>query len=297
MKMVKTWSQCILGNALHATKDATTFTAIGTISVTNRADYIWGFYALIVNMKPTADEASSPIMRISSTQLNTVNVTFNAGTIGAEGMAAHQAAYIKKIFIPWTPNMSGEAIHYADIDFSISSVVANTEGWDVGIQLVTSDTEPTIELLRQFLGDYSHSFNDADVAIEAAGAGNSDTLAPWGVGDADSIVLTGGATELIGILYTVTLNAETAGVPLCNYAELANTDVSDFVPQQHLVNAGANGALGTVIDAISEISLRHTPFLFEGLPRAKSRITIADINSLTGLGAGDGILSIRWKKP
>ncbi|GAG40722.1 unnamed protein product, partial [marine sediment metagenome] len=133
--------------------------------------------------------------------------------------------------------------------------------------------------------------------IRPSGAGNSAALAPWGVADADSIVLTGGATELVGMLYTVTLNGETAGVPLCNYAELTNTDIGDFVPQQHLVNAGANGSLGTVIDSIREVSLNHTPFLFEGLPRAKSRITIADINSLTGLTAGDGILSIRWKKP
>ena len=79
--MVRTWSQTILGNAKNATAAYGTFAEIDTITITNRATWIWGFYALIVNMKPTADEASSPILRLSCKQLDVTEVTFNAGTI------------------------------------------------------------------------------------------------------------------------------------------------------------------------------------------------------------------------
>ena len=293
--MVRTWNQVIKGTALNATAAYPTFADIDTITVTNRADHIWGFYVLAVNKKPTADEASSPILRWSSTQLKATNVTINCGTIGAEGMAAHPSGYVKKVFIPWSPPQSGTAIHYAKISFQISSVVANTEGWDVMIQLVTSDTPATMDLIHAYLGDYCLGFIDGNEAVEAAGAGDDAALAAWGTDDASSVVLDGSAQELVGILYTVTLNAETAGVPLCNMAELVNTNITDFSPQEHIVNAGAPGSLGTVICTHGEITLKHTPFPFDGLPAITTNIYISDINSLTGLTAGDGVLSLLWK--
>jgi len=291
---MKTWSQCILATAQGKTAYPT-WDEVGTITITNKADHIWGVYVLIVNTKPTADEASSPILKINCKQLNVVDLKLNTGTIGAEGMAAHPSAYVKKVFIPWSPAQTGTAIKYAKVVFSISSVVACTEGWDCAIQLVTSDVALPTDLMHALLGDYCLGFNDGNEAVEVAGAGNSATLAAWGTDDADSIVLDGGAQELVGILYTVTLNAETAGVPLCNYAELTCNDIDNFGIQQHIVNAGAPGSLGTCICSHKEITLKHTPFIFDSLPKVQTNILIGDINSLTGLTAGDGILSILWK--
>lgn len=290
--MVKTWNQSILGSGDHATGTATTWTKVGTITITNKASYIWGIYSLILGTKPTADEASAPLVKITCKQLNVTDLELNPGHIGAEGMAAHQSAYVKKVFFPWSP--VGD-VKYAKVDIYISSVVANTVGWDSAFQIVSSDSPMPPELMHAFMADYCLAFKDGNKAIEAAGAGNDDSLAAWGTEDADSIVLDGGQQELVGILYTVTLNAETNDVPLCNYAELTCSDITDWGVQQHIVHAGAGGSLGTVIDAIKAISVRYTPFVFDSLPKVATNIYIADINSLTGLTAGDGILGIVWK--
>lgn len=50
---MRTWSQTILATAKG--KTAMTFDDIGTITVRKGANYIIGFYALIVNTKPTAE--------------------------------------------------------------------------------------------------------------------------------------------------------------------------------------------------------------------------------------------------
>lgn len=289
---MKTWNQCLLGTGIHATKDATTWTKVGTITITNKASFIWGIYSLILNTKPTADEASAPLVKISCKQLNIVDLELNPGHIGAEGMAAHQSGYVKKVFFPWAP--VGD-VKYAKVDIYVSSVVANTVGWDCAFQIVSANARMPKDLMHAFMADYCLAFKDGNKGIEAAGAGNSATLAPWGTDDADSIALDGGQQELVGILYTVTLNAETNDVPLCNYAELICTDITDWGVQQHIVHAGAGGSLGTVIDAIRAISVRHTPFIFDSLPKVATNIYISDINSLTGLTAGDGILGILWK--
>lgn len=289
---MKTWNQCIKGTAVHATKDGTTWTKVGTITVTNKAKHIWGLYALIVAKKPTADESSSPMVKITCKQLNVTDLELHGGLIGGEGMAAHQTQYVKKVFLPWAP--IGD-VKYAKVDIYISSVVASTEGWDCVFQLVSANTPMPKDLMHAFLGDYCLAFKDGNKAIEAAGAGNSATLAPWGTDDADSIALDGGQQELVGILGTISLNAETAGVPLCGYFELTCTDITDWGVQQHAFNAGAGGALGTVIDSMRQLSLRHTPFIFDALPKVGTNILISDINTLAGLSAGDGLLGIVWK--
>jgi len=288
---MKTWNQCIKGTAVHATATATTWTKVDTITITNKASHVWGIYALIVNTKPTADEASSPLIKITCKQLNVTDLKLNAGLLGAEGMAAHSPNYVEKTFFPWAP--VGD-IPYAKVDIYVSSVVACTEGWDCAFQLVTSDSAMPEDLKHAYIGGYCLAFADGDIAIEAAGAGNSATLAAGGTGDADSIVVDGGQQELVGICYTVTLNAETE-VPLCNYAELTCADIDNFGIQQHIVNDGAPGSLGTQIDATGEYGLKYIPFIFDGLPAVATNITIEDINSLTGLTAGDGILGIVWK--
>ena len=113
--------------------------------------------------------------------------------------------------------------------------------------------------------------------------------------DATMIVVDRIAKEFAAILFTINLNAETAGVPLCAVARLTCTDITDFQPQEHVIHAGAPGSLGTQIDSTPDFHCRHTPFPFSSLPNAKVKIGIEEINSLTGLTAGDGCLSILWK--
>jgi len=290
---MRMWNQCILATAKG--KTAGTYDEIGTITVTKRANYIVGFYALIVNKKPTADEATSPILKIDSNDVGVSAMKIHGGMIGAEGMAAHQSSYVRKQFYQWSPPVTGESLHFAEITFSVSSVVNNTEGWDCGIQLITSDEQPTPELIEQLRTNACGTWNGGDVAIEAAGAGNSATLASWGTDDDSMIVVDAKAQELLGIAYSINLNAETEGVPLCDYAELTCTDIDDFAPQQHLAQYGAGGSLGTVIDAIREVPVSYLPFVFANLPANKVKISVADINSLTGLTAGDGLLGIVWR--
>lgn len=287
---MKTWNQVAKGTALTATT-ANVYSEIGSgITIRQGAKYIVGFYALVVNKKPTADEASTPYIKIDSSDLNISNVQQHGGRIGAEGMAAHQATMTEKIWFPFSVPIGGRI--NAVIRFYVASVVANTEGWDVMIQLVTSDTQPTQMQKLLYLIGACDIYSDADIAYEAAGAGDSATLAPWGTGDNDMIVVHGKNSEIVGIDYTIGLNAETAGVPLCNYAELVAPDIIDFTPQEHIVRYGANGALGTTIDAINEVGSGFLPFIFQGLPRTRVRMGISDINTLTGLTAGDGLLSI-----
>ena len=147
---------------------------------------------------------------------------------GGEGMAAqiiieviyrcNQASHVKKIFHMWSPKVTGQALHHAEITFQCSSIIANTEGWDVGIQLVTSDTavgRGSPEYM-QLLADHCGEWTGCNHGLEAAGAGNSATLAAWGSTAADQANIDAGASSIVGINYLINLNAETAGVPLIN---------------------------------------------------------------------------------
>lgn len=291
---MRQFNQCVIATAKG--KATTAFDDIGTITITNMSNYIAGFYVLIVNTKPTADEASTPRLRITSKSLGLVNFDLPGFNIGGEGMAAHQSGMVKKVFVPLKTKVEGKDLHFAKITFSVSCVVACTEGFDCAIQLVTTDEKPTKKLLDALRYGACLPFEDGDGAIEAAGAGNSATLAAWGTGDADCIVVVGSAKNLIGICYTIGLNAETASVPLCNYADLQAPDIPGFGIQQHIVNCGAPGSLGTVICSIKEKAVGLLPFAFDNLPGAEVKIYISDINSLTGLTAGDGQLNIVWDK-
>ena len=79
-----------------------------------------------------------------------------------------------------------------------------------------------------------------------------------------------------------------------NYAELTCNDIDGFPPQQHLCNNAVNGALGTVINAAPEVRALMLPFAFDGLPKTKVKISIADISSITGFTAADGQLNCVW---
>lgn len=293
---MRTWNQCVLGTAIAATDATPTYTDLTTITIRKGVRSIHGFYTIIVNKKPTADECSTPMMRLNSSDLGVSNLLLHGSVIGGEGMAAHQSGYIRKVWHSWAPKaLPGQSLEFAEITFSISSVVANTEGWDCGIQLVTGDAPPTKEMQDNYKMHACGAWMDGDTATEAAGAGNAATLASWGTADADMVVINAKNKSIVGINYTIGLNAETAGVPLCNYAELTCSDIDNFTPQQHLVNFGAPGALGTVIDSFREQDSPYIPFVFDNLPSDKVKVSIADINSLTGLGAGDGLLGMVFK--
>lgn len=290
---MRTWRQTVLNTALG--KVAGTRDDIGTITIRKGVRSIHGFYSLIVNTKPTADEASCPLTRINSSDLGVSNLDLHGGRIGAEGMAAHQATMTRKVWNPWAPKPTGRSLEFADIVFSVTGVVNCTEGFDCGIELVTGDGPPTPEMQRHYESNSCGAYSDGDYAIEAAGAGDSAALAGWGSLDADQVVINSKNNSIVGIAYTIGLNAETASVPLVNYADVTNSDIDNFSPQQHLVQYGANGALGTVINAINEVPVSYLPFVFDGLPSDKVKCSIADINSLTGLAAGDGILGMVFK--
>lgn len=289
---MRLYNQCILKTAIG--KTPLTYDDIGTITITNKSNHILGFYALLVNTKPTADEASCPQLRINSSDLGVSDMDLHGSLIGAEGMAAHQAKLVRKAWYSWSPPTQGQDLHFAEIKFAVTGIVACTEGFDCGIQLVTSDKPATRELINNLKNFTVEGWNDGNVAVEAAGAGNSDSLAAWGTDDPSMIVVNAKAQSLVGINYTIGHNAEVE-VPLVNYAELICSDINDFPPQQHLVQFGASGNLGTAICSINEITSTYIPLVFDGLPRNKVKISVADINSLTGFTAGDGQLAIVWK--
>lgn len=200
-------------------KTAGTYDEIGTITVKKGANYILGFYALVLNTKPTANEASSPILKIESADLG-VNMTMGVGTIGAEGMAAlfydefincrDQAGLVVPVFHMWSPKKTNQDLWHAEITFSVTGVVACTEGFDCAIQLVTADSQPDADLKAQLLAGHAGAWTGTNHGIEAAGAGNSATLAAWGSTNADQPRVDGGASSITGILYTINANAETA---------------------------------------------------------------------------------------
>ena len=64
---MRTWRQTILATAKG--KVAGTYDNIGTITIRKGVRSIHGYYALIVNTKPTADEASTPLGRLNSSDL------------------------------------------------------------------------------------------------------------------------------------------------------------------------------------------------------------------------------------
>lgn len=285
---MRTWNQCVLETILA--KGANAYAEIGEITIRKGAKYIVGFYSSIVNAKATADEASTPYIKIESSAYDISGVQQHGGTIGAEGMAAHQASLVKKVWNPFSVPLKGK--DGGTITFSVASVVACTEGWECGIQLVTSDRKPTeFEKLLYLIGK-NDVYSDADIAYEVAGAGDSAALAPWGTGNNDMIVVNGKNNKIKGIAYTLGLNAETANTGIVNYAELTCPDITDFTPQQHLSNYAVSGALGTVIDAIKEVPVDHFPFEFDGLPGSQVKIAISDISSITGFTAADGMLSM-----
>ena len=287
---MKTWNQCILNTILA--KGANAYGEIGEFTIRKGAKYIVGFYSSIVNAKPTADEASTPYIKIESSAYDISGVQQHGGPVGAEGMAAHQSSLVKKVWNPFSVPLKGK--DGGTIKFYVASVVACTEGWECGIQLVTSDRKPTeFEKLLYLIGK-GDVYSDADIAYEAAGAGDSDALAPWGTGNADMIVVNGKNNRTTGLAYTLGLNAETANTGIVNYAELTCSDITDFTPQQHLCNFGVSGALGTVIDAIKEMPVDHLPFIFDGLPSSMVKIAISDISSITGFTAADGLLSMQF---
>lgn len=291
---MRLWNQCVLGTVLG--KAPTAFDDIGTITIRRGSNHLVGIYVCIVNAKPTADEATTPRLRINSTDLGWSNFDLPGFSIGGEGMAAHQASLVQKIFIPLkAPNdKEGEDLWFADITFSVSGVVACTEGFECGIQLITSDVEPSEALMNALKGDWCGDFTGGNGAVEAAGAGNDVALAPWGTDDASMIVVDSVANNMVGICYTLGANAETVNVGIVNYAELTCPDIPEFTPQQHLCNHGISGALGTVIDSFREMPARMLAFAFDDLPSVKVRIAIADITSITGFTAADGQLNLVW---
>lgn len=289
---MRLYNQCILKTAIG--KTALTYDSIGTLTLTNKSNYIVGFYALIVNTKPTADEASCPQIRINSSDLGVSDLDLHGSLIGAEGMAAHQAGLVRKAWYSWSPPTTGKNLHFAEIKFSVTGIVACTEGFDCGIQLVTSDQAPTRALIENLKNFTVEAWSGGNVAVEAAGAGNSASLAAWGTDDPSMIVVDAKAKSMVGINYTIGHNAEVE-VPLCNYVELVCSDINDFTPQQHLVQFGASASLGTAICSIKEQTSTYIPFVFDGLPNNKVKITVADINSLAGFTAGDGLLGMVWK--
>jgi len=285
---LKTWNQCVLNTILA--KSANVYAEIGDITIRKGAKYIVGFYSSIVNAKATADEASTPYIKIDSSAYDISGVKLHGGTVGSEGMAAHQASLVKKVWHPFTvPLKNADG---GSITFSVASVVANTEGWECGIQLVTSDRRPTAFEKTLYLMSQCDVFSDGDIAYEAAGAGNSAALAAWGTGNDDMIVVNAKNNKIKGICYTLGLNAETANTGIVNYAELTCSDITDFTPQQHLCNYAVNGALGTVIDGIKEMPANYFPFEFDGLPNSEVKIAISDISSITGFTAADGLLGM-----
>jgi len=288
---MKVWNQVITGTVLA--KAANTYGVRGSIKIREGAKYILGYYSCVVNAKATADEASTPYIKIDSSAYNISGVQQHGGTIGSEGMAAHQSSLVRKVWNPFSVPLNGKS--GGTITFSIASVVACTEGWEVGIQLVTSDSPPSEYQKMLYLMERSGVYSDADIAYEAAGAGNSSSLAAWGENDADRIVVNAKNQSIVGLAYSLGPNAETAGVGVVNYAQLTCSDIRDFTPQQHLANHGVSGALGTVINSAPEIEVHHYPFIFDGLPATQVKIDIADISSITGFTAADGLMSMRFK--
>lgn len=290
---MRTWSQCVLNTALG--KTAATYNDIGTLTIRKGVRSIHGFYLLILNTKPTADEASSPMIRVNSSDLGVSNMNLHGSLIGGEGYTATQAKYVRKVWYPWSPKPLGRSLEFANITLAVTGVVACTEGFDCGIQLITADAPPTAEMQENYKSNNCGPFSDGDTAIEAAGAGDSSTLSSWGTADVDMIVINSKNNSIVGINYTIGMNAETEAVPLCNYAELTCSDIDNFTPQQHLVQYGASGSLGTTISSMNEVGSSYLPFVFDGLPGDKVKISIADINSLTGLTAGNGLMGMVFK--
>ena len=288
---MKTWNQVITGTILA--KTANTYGEIGSFTIREGASHVLGFYYSIVNAKATADEASTPYIKIDSSAYNISGVEIHGGTIGAEGMAAHQSSLVPKTFVPFSVPLNGKS--GGTITFSIASVVACTEGWEVGIQLVTSDRAPNTEEKYLYLFEKCGVFSDGNIAYEAAGAGNSAALAAWGENDADRIVVNAKNNSIVGLAYSLGPNAETANTGVVNYAQLTCSDIKDFTPQMHLANHAVSGALGTVINSAPEINVKHYPFIFDGLPSSQVKIDISDKSSITGFTAADGLMSMVFK--
>ena len=289
---MRTFNQVIQGTVLG--KTAGTYDDIGTITIRKGANYIVGYYVSIVNAKATADEASTARIRINSSDLGWSNLDQPGNCVGSEGMAAHQASLVPKVFYPLTSDITGEDLHFAEITFSVTGVVNCTEGFECGIQLVTSDEPPTEALLNALRGDWCGAYTGGNGAIEAAGAGDSAALASWGTTDADMLVIDAGANNLVGLAYTLGPNAETAGVGIVNMLELTCPDIPGFGKQEILANYAISGALGTVINSIQEKPVRLLPFCFDGLPKNKVKIALSDISSITGFTAADGQANIVW---
>ena len=289
---MRLWNQVVLGTILG--KSAGTYNDIGTITIRKGSNHIVGYYVSIVNAKPTADEASTARIRINSSDLGLSNFEQPGNCIGAEGMAAQQSSLVPKTFYPLTSEKTGEALHFAEITFSVTGVVACTEGFECGIQLVTSDEPPSEALLNALRGDWCGSYTGGNGAIEAAGAGNSASLAAWGTDDASMLVIDAGANNLVGIAYSLGPNAETANTGIVNMLELTCPDIPGFGKQEILCNYAVSGALGTVIDAIKEMPVRILPFAFDNLPSNKVKISLSDISSITGFTAADGQANIVW---
>ena len=289
---MRTFNQVELGTVLG--KTAGTYNDIGTFTIGSRSNYLVGYYASIVNAKPTADEATTARLLVESSDLGLSKFQQPGNCVGAEGMAAQQASLVPKTFYPLTSDIHGEDLHFAEITFGVSGVVANSEGFEAGIQLVTSDVEPTEALLNALRGDWCGPYTGGNGAIEAAGCGNDAALASWGTGDADMFVIDSVASNLVGIAYTLGANAETANTGIVNMLELTCNDIPGFGTQEHLANYAISGALGTVIDAIKEMPVRLLAFPFDGLPKNKVKISLADITSITGFTAADGQANIVW---
>ena len=289
---MRTFSQVVLATVKG--KTAGTYDDIGTITISSRSNHIVGFYASIVNSKPTADEATTARLRITSSDLGLADFEHVGNCIGAEGMAAQQSSLVPKTFYPLTSKKTGADLHFAEITFAVSCVVANTEGFECGIQLVTSDEEPSEALLNALRGDWCGAYTGGNGAIEAAGAGNDAALASWGTADADMLVIDSVANNLVGFCYSLGPNAETANTGIVNMIELICSDIPEFGTQEHLANHAVSGALGTTIDAIKEMPVRLLAFPFDNLPATKVKIKLSDITSITGFTAADGQVNIVW---
>lgn len=283
MQTQAVWSEVIYDSAIAKTAGA--FDPVNTnrseVKIAKKeAKTVLGFHVLYtLTAKTDAEITPDLILRVNSKSLGISSEEVVVPNGSKDNGANSDYDVMPSRFIPFRVP-AGKDLFNADFSFTATSSVDNTGGLTVVIGVVYSSAEPdstfAMELMAQMTGRVSGGAYAVDAAKAHATGGSAVSLT--------SITLPTGSRTLRGILAKVNPNGITAGDPIAGWFEFRSSGVQNFSPQEWVITAGYNPALGTVTreKGDADSGMRYFPTRF---PLTGGEITV-QVQSTQVVAAG-----------
>lgn len=287
---MKVWSDAVLAAAKGAT--AGTYDSIGTVTIKKGAKSVIGFQVLAIASTPTSGLSGMPILQVDSSDLGISKQRFALANVDGDGIATNdKESPVYAEFIPFKVD-PGKSLDNAKIDFSITSNVSKTGGYDVAVGVVYADQEPDLDFVIELkTGSCARATGGAHAEQDAGISAVTST--PFTTG----ISITSTAKELIGLLGVLVANAPTAGENAVAVVEFSSSQIDNFSPQIWVMPFGYNASLGTPVGTPISASMRngfYHPTRFP-LPEVNFTMDVSMKLAVALSNAADGVAAAKWR--